>query len=536
MVRVYNKSSKEVIDGHPKSPTANQLEFGEIAINYAKGHETLFFKNDENEVIPYKMGGGEIIGDYIDDVKYNKTEKKIVFYKGEEVICDIDASDFVKDGMVENVTYENKKLTITFNQDAGKNKIELNIGDVFDSDNYYTKSEVDKKIADIAAGGEIDLDGYATKEWVKDNYPQVKYFETIDEYESGVYTDKDIVLVDEANIIRYNGNDFRTVRFRVIDGDSDVMKIAVYYKSNGKFEFIDDYDELDSETMTPIGIVVVPESHNRYGDGSAGIMSLVGMSWKTPDTGMLGDVEDNDTTKASAICWGASTGHGLTGRNKFPMLGSSDGPVYSALQGTCDKNAMLPSDRWTNGKQCLTDKSTYYFNYDTADRYYAPSPYNNERANSLYVVDTGGNPFADFSGKTNTETILKNATAQIGWKTDSEIKNISGTTGYFPMACCCWRFHTEGTEQGDWYLPGMGEVGYVSPKYEKINVAIRKVNEVFGKVADELLPGEKKPQNLMSSTLLSNGNVARLSIMNNNAGSTSSGAAEYARAFLKIKL
>lgn len=535
MLTVKNKSSNVIENGKPHAPSADQLMVGEIAINYAKGYETLFFKNDNGEVIAYG-GSGEFSGNYIDDVKYDSEEKKIVFYKGDDEICDIDATEFVKDGMVENVTYGNGKLVITFNEDSGKEKIELNIGDVFKSENYYTKAEVDEKIAQAVTGGEIDLDGYATKEWVEENYPKVKYFETVEEFENGDYSEKDIVLVDEANLIRYNGNDFRTVRFRVIDGDSDIMKIAVYYKSLGKFEFIDDYDELNPETMTPIGIVVVPESHNRYGDGSAGVMSLVGMSWKTPDTGMLGDVEDNDTTKASAIYWGASTGHGLTGRSKFPMLGSSDGPVYSTLQGTCDKNAMLPSDRWTNGKQCLTDKSTYYYyNYDSADRYYAPSPYNNERANSLYVVDTGGNPFADFNGKTNTETILKNATAQSGWKTDSEIKNQSDA-GYFPMACCCWRFHTEGTEQGDWYLPGMGEVGYVSPKYEKINAAIRKINEVFGKVADELLPGEKKPQNLMSSTLLSNGNVSRLSIMNNNAGSTSSGAAEYARAFMKIKL
>ena len=35
----------------------------------------------------------------------------------------------------------------------------------------------------------------------------------------------------------------------------------------------------------PIGVVVVPGSHNVYGDGSCGVMSLKEMNYSTPDTG-----------------------------------------------------------------------------------------------------------------------------------------------------------------------------------------------------------------------------------------------------------
>ena len=38
---VKNIRSAAVIDGKPKLPTSNQLDFGEIAVNYAKGYETL---------------------------------------------------------------------------------------------------------------------------------------------------------------------------------------------------------------------------------------------------------------------------------------------------------------------------------------------------------------------------------------------------------------------------------------------------------------------------------------------------------------
>lgn len=40
-------------NGLPKSPTESQLLYGEIAINYKKSKETLFIKNDENEIIPF---------------------------------------------------------------------------------------------------------------------------------------------------------------------------------------------------------------------------------------------------------------------------------------------------------------------------------------------------------------------------------------------------------------------------------------------------------------------------------------------------
>lgn len=53
---VLNKRSKELVDGSVKAPTPENLNYGEIAINYKKGNETLFIKNDENEVVSLKIG------------------------------------------------------------------------------------------------------------------------------------------------------------------------------------------------------------------------------------------------------------------------------------------------------------------------------------------------------------------------------------------------------------------------------------------------------------------------------------------------
>ena len=48
-----NSSEKNTDNDGPKIPDANDIEYGEIAINYDKGNETLFIKNSNNEIIEF---------------------------------------------------------------------------------------------------------------------------------------------------------------------------------------------------------------------------------------------------------------------------------------------------------------------------------------------------------------------------------------------------------------------------------------------------------------------------------------------------
>lgn len=48
-----HKKSTVVENGGPKLPTAAQLELGEIAINFAKGYETLSIKNNNDEIVTF---------------------------------------------------------------------------------------------------------------------------------------------------------------------------------------------------------------------------------------------------------------------------------------------------------------------------------------------------------------------------------------------------------------------------------------------------------------------------------------------------
>lgn len=62
--KVLIKRSNVVVNGAPKLPTADQLEYGELAMNYADGHETLSFKNSTNEVV--KFESSEYLKSYVD--------------------------------------------------------------------------------------------------------------------------------------------------------------------------------------------------------------------------------------------------------------------------------------------------------------------------------------------------------------------------------------------------------------------------------------------------------------------------------------
>ena len=123
--------------------------------------------------------------DVVHSADYDSANKQIVFKNSEGTIIDsIDASQFVKDGMVSSVRIVNGVLKITFNTDAGKQDIDIPVSDIFDADNYYTKSQCDGKFATKAFIGDyytksevdamiqqaiqdaisgVDLSGYYTK-------------------------------------------------------------------------------------------------------------------------------------------------------------------------------------------------------------------------------------------------------------------------------------------------------------------------------------------------------------------------------------
>ena len=93
------------------------------------------------------------VSGYPNEAEYNPTDKNIYFKHNDTILnsMTIDATDFIKDGMIESVEVVQSGgtsyLKIVWNLDGSsgstKDTTYLNIGDLFEADNYYTKTDID---------------------------------------------------------------------------------------------------------------------------------------------------------------------------------------------------------------------------------------------------------------------------------------------------------------------------------------------------------------------------------------------------------
>ena len=294
---------------------------------------------------------------------------------------------------------------------------------------------------------------------------------------------------------------------------------AFYDREQDKLVIIPNGTDLSlvsTERYVPIGVVVVPGAHDVYGDGSCGVMSLKSMNCDTPSTG---------STSEQNMYWGSYSTNisGLPDLDQVPTGNTSDGiPTGQHSYG------YLPSDRFRI-TQCAHDTDAYY-NYSP---YYIPSPYLTDGSrNPGYYQTTSpsssNNCLADFDGRGNTNKII----TERGAKDYNSWTPHSKSDGDYPAASCCDMFHTEGTQQGDWYLPAMGELGYIMPPSNKINDAINRMITAYGSFVGVEL--DTTGRTYYSSTEYSSNDVRGV---NTNGGyiADSSKRGGLVRAFTRIK-
>ena len=110
-----------------------------------------------NSKVNALSGEVETMGDEsIVDAAYVSSSTTIDFYNASgDVVAQVDATDFIKDGMIEDVRIENGYLIIDFNTASGKQDISIPLTDIFNPANYYDKTAVDGFISNLEAADSV---------------------------------------------------------------------------------------------------------------------------------------------------------------------------------------------------------------------------------------------------------------------------------------------------------------------------------------------------------------------------------------------
>lgn len=292
----------------------------------------------------------------------------------------------------------------------------------------------------------------------------LKLFKTTNERNAYKYT------YDNTPAVSYTEQD-KIVEF-VEKLSRETIAGDIAYMKDGKVAFAS-VEEWNDNLGTPIGVVVIPSSHDD--EGYSTIISLHNMSCQNPEDGTL---TGNYVSDDNYMTWGNNNTFvpGLMSTNKVPIVD----PYTGTSTGTSDWGDFA-SDMWQDPNiqsesgqyplPCGDNVAAWPGAWIEESKEPAiASPYNQDGTKNLnYAMP--GTIMEEQNGKENSSKILQVTTNGLTGVVNANSYN----TGNYPANTVCVRYRTEGTESGDWYLPTIYELGYLSARFMKINESLKKL-------------------------------------------------------------
>lgn len=166
-LRSYRLSQIAIVENNERAGLSEGVEFGVDSVQLDAA-AYIFAKGDKGDPFTYEDFTDEQLDDlaerieltpaelaeiaeqvdlsgYVNGGAYDSQTKRILLTHDNVVVSSIDATAFIKDGMVSGVVVDNGYIVITFNTDAGKEDIRIPVSEVFDASLYFTKTESDAR-------------------------------------------------------------------------------------------------------------------------------------------------------------------------------------------------------------------------------------------------------------------------------------------------------------------------------------------------------------------------------------------------------
>lgn len=272
----------------------------------------------------------------------------------------------------------------------------------------------------------------------------------------------------------------------IADGDGAVGDILMVENASEE-KFLIKQNSLSkaiypASKFTPIGVVVIPKSHDVYGTGEIGI---VGLLYCDSDSSTNRGVLDY-----KAVTWG-STYRAVSGLKNFTKVPNYGVAGSQQLDLISEENSGCLPTTYNSAVKCLHDDKAYYYS-ETVNA--APSPYlSNGEKNDMYsstdVPSSSLNMLSDFNGLSNTQAI-------------NEMSSLD-----YPAARYAKNHIRPGTSKGDWYLPACGELGYLAARFQEIKDSFDKIKKIYN---GEFFAATLSTSGLWSSTQNNASNAAAI--------------------------